>query len=322
MRQLRSGEPDALFEVTSRTIRGQMRMVPTPKAVDIIVGVIGEAKAKYDVKIYGLVFLSNHYHMLLGASDARHLADFMGYINGNITRELNRLHKVSGPMWHTRYRAIHVSKRVGAARMRMRYILSHGVKERLVARVRQWPGVSSARWLLDGDELVGTWTDRTAKYRAGRTRKKTKPEQFETRHKLVLDVLPEWSGKTVDEQRAHWATIVAEIEQEHAGDRAPEGVAAVLAVDPMTYPKSVKKSEAPWVHTDDDDDRQQWEETLRLLRDSHREASKAFRAGDWSVAFPEGMFRPGGGFVARHAPEQGGGAETGTEPALAQRAAA
>jgi len=38
---------------------------------------------------------------------------------------------------------------------RLAYILGHGAKENLVARLRDWPGVHCIRALLDGEELSG-----------------------------------------------------------------------------------------------------------------------------------------------------------------------
>ncbi|HSJ74704.1 MAG TPA: hypothetical protein VK899_00705, partial [Gemmatimonadales bacterium] len=44
---------------------------------------------------------------------------------------------------------------------RLIYVLSNGVKEGLVARVEEWPGVHSAHALLTGEPLEGIWYDRT-----------------------------------------------------------------------------------------------------------------------------------------------------------------
>jgi hypothetical protein len=48
-----------------------------------------------------------------------------------------------------------VSDEPEAQRGRLKYILSHGVKEFLVEKVREWPGVHAARALLDDEPMEG-----------------------------------------------------------------------------------------------------------------------------------------------------------------------
>jgi len=301
MQQPRSGDPGTMYECTGRTINGQMRMVPTAEVVELIIGVVMKAKEKYGFRLYGLVFMSNHYHILVGADDAQHLANFMGYIAGNITRELNNLQGVSGPMWHRRYRAIPVSERVGAARMRMRYILAHGVKEKLVGSIRKWPGASSARWLLDAVESYGVWTDRTAMYRAG----SEDESAYQTTYRLEIDLLPEFQSESEAEakQRELMREMGKEIEAECAAERKkaneePVGLAKVLATDPFKIPETMAWSRAPRVHAKCAKDRRELERKLSEVRNAYAEASAEFRAGKLSTMFPMGTFRPHGPFEA------------------------
>jgi hypothetical protein len=65
----------------------------------------------------------------------------MQYVNSNIAREVGDLVGWSGPFWARRYTAIVTSNEEAAQVERFRYILSHGVKENLVERVLDWPGV-------------------------------------------------------------------------------------------------------------------------------------------------------------------------------------
>ncbi|HIE69526.1 MAG TPA: hypothetical protein EYP98_04830, partial [Planctomycetes bacterium] len=110
------------------------------------------------------VFMSNHYHMLATADDAKQLAQFTGHINGNVARELNRLNDSSGRVWQRRFRAVPVDGNERAQLERLKYLISHGVKERIVKRVRDWTGASSVPWMLDGAEVAGNWHHRTAQY--------------------------------------------------------------------------------------------------------------------------------------------------------------
>ena len=65
------------------------------------------------------------------------LSRFMEYLNGNLAREVNRLHGRTGPVWERRYQAIVVTEEEQAQVDRLKYLLSQSVKENLVAKVKQ-----------------------------------------------------------------------------------------------------------------------------------------------------------------------------------------
>jgi hypothetical protein len=62
----------------------------------------------------------------------------------------------SDKVWSRRYQSIPVSSEQPAQIERLTYILANGVKENLVARVEEWPGVHSAHALLTGEPVEGT----------------------------------------------------------------------------------------------------------------------------------------------------------------------
>jgi hypothetical protein len=93
----------------------------------------------------------------------------------------------------SRYQAIVVSDEEEAQAGRLRYILSHGVKENLVSHLREWPGLHCVRQIVDGEPLTGTWYDRTQEYIARRFRgEDPDPSQFTTRETVTLSPLPCW----------------------------------------------------------------------------------------------------------------------------------
>ena len=99
---------------------------------------------------------------------------------------------------------------------RLRYVLSNGVKEGLVARVEDWPGISLVKNVLSGEPVRGTWFDRTAEHRA-----KLRGEDFESRHfateeTVELSRLPCWRHLSPETYRelvapAHLSESVEEI---------------------------------------------------------------------------------------------------------------
>lgn len=74
----------------------------------------------------------------------------MNFFNSKLAREIDRLTGWKQKVWARRYQAIVISEESEAQEARLAYILAHGVKEGLVARVEEWPSVHAAPALLSG----------------------------------------------------------------------------------------------------------------------------------------------------------------------------
>jgi REP element-mobilizing transposase RayT len=295
-------EEGSLVEVTCRTIHGRFLFRPSPMFNAIIVGVLARAKQLHPLRISALVFLSNHFHLLVEVSDAQSLSDFMEYFNSNLAREVARLTGWSTRIFATRYRAIPVSDEEAAQIERFRYILSHGVKENLVAEILDWPGVHMAHSLLSGEPLTGYWIDRTQEYAARRRRKEFDPLQYSTPEVLVLDPLPCWKDLSAEEYRRRVASLVQEIEEEAAAKRKQSGIQplgrkAILAQHPHHCPEEVKKSPAPRIHAASQAVRRCFYEAYSWFVAAFRDAAAKLRAGDRMASFPAGSFPPALPFV-------------------------
>ena len=112
-------EPWSVFFVTARCIHSRFLLRPSSKTNALVVGVMAKAIQRFDVKLFGMCFMSNHYHLLLSSKDAASLAQFMQYLNSNIARELGRLHNWREKFWSRRYRA---TAKKGATRI---FIATH-----------------------------------------------------------------------------------------------------------------------------------------------------------------------------------------------------
>ena len=82
-RPLRFVPPNALVEVTTRTVHGRFLLRPSAEVNDMILGIIGRAQTLYPVRVHAFVVLSNHVHALLSVDDAAQLAAFMAFINAS-----------------------------------------------------------------------------------------------------------------------------------------------------------------------------------------------------------------------------------------------
>jgi hypothetical protein len=190
-------------------------------------------------------------------NDAKQLADFMCYLNSNLAREVCRLADWGDKVWARRYRAIEVSDEPEAQRERMKYILSHGVKEFLVEKAREWPGVHVVRALLDDEPL----------------------QQKENVAELVREIEEEAAA-----QRA-------------ATGKSVLGCMAILKQNPHERPDRPKKSYAPLVHAASRKIRRELYEGYRAFVAAYREAAEKLRGGDRAVIFPTGSFPPALPFV-------------------------
>jgi hypothetical protein len=255
-RDLRYFTPFSLVEVTDVTFQNRYLLRPSDELNDIVVGVFGRAQARFGMIVCGLTVLSTHWHALLVPRDAEHLADFMEYVNGNLSKEVGLLHDWSGSLWNDRYHLVVVSDEEEAQVGRLKYLLANGVKEFLVDRVLQWPGVHSASALMHGEPLVGNWYSRTKEYAARQLRreKNVDPEDFATEYELKLSPLPCWRDQYGEaEVRQQVTDLVEKIEEEGAQDRRAKkktslGVKKILRMKPHYKPKNVEKSEKPRFH--------------------------------------------------------------------------
>jgi REP element-mobilizing transposase RayT len=296
-------EGSGLVEVTCRTLQGRFLLTPSNELNEIILGALGRAQELYPVGICAFSFVSNHFHLLLRVESSHQLSLFMGHFNSNLSREAGRLIHWREKFWGRRYQAIPVSEEEAAQVERLRYVLAHGCKEGLVERLRDWPGVSAVRALLDDEPLDGLWFDRTREHRARRKGIAFERLDFATPYTVHLEPLPCWAHLSVEEYRKRIAEMVADIESQAALKRQlldlpAKGPAAIRAQEPQAAPETLKKSPAPLFHAASRKIRRELYEGYKYFLAAFRDAAARLRAGEPGVAFPPGSFPPAAPWVA------------------------
>lgn len=289
-----------LVEVTTRTFQGRYLLKPTPQVRELILGIVGRAQRMHEMEICMLVFMSNHYHLLLVPRDAEQLARFMGFVNGQIAHEINRASRWKAKVWGRRFDTVLVTDEPSIQRARFRYLLSHGVKEGLVERPGQWVGVHGVDAWLHGQPLEGYWFDRSRETRA-RKRAEARGETldrlaFATREEVRLSPLPCWrrEGLCVQEIRREIEDMVdviselARVERSLAG-RPAAGITAVLAKTWDHRPGSLPRSPRPRFHHWGLQDLAPYDTAYRDFLQSYRRASEALRSGPARGAFEAGF---------------------------------
>ncbi len=289
--------PDSLVEVTCRTLHGRFLLRPSRDLNEIILGILGRAARRYRVRLCAFVYLSNHCHLLLRPADARQLARFMGFVNGNLAKEAGRLHRWRERIWGRRYTAIVVSHEEPAQLARLRYVLEQETKEGLVRRPQDWPGAHSIQALLDGRPMRGIWFDRTREYEARRCGQQPGKYEFAEEEILELSPLPAWEALDPEARREAVRSLIREIVREarkaqKSSGRAPLGVRRILNQDPHDRPERLQRSPAPRFHAQAWRVRKSLELAYHEFRLCFRQAAEDLRRGRPGVEFPEGCFPP------------------------------
>jgi putative transposase len=299
----RSERDRTLVEITCRVTQGRALLHPSTKANRRIVGVIGRAQRMYDVGIHGTGFLSSHYHSLCSFEDLEQQRSFMTLVQGNLSREVGRLHDWSGPLWGRRYSAIPVSDEELAQLARLRYLLEQGCKEGLVESPLEWPGASSAWHLWQGLTMMeGEWVDRTDLFRRRRSNPRLTEEDCTVLESIELTPLPCWEHLPKEEYRARVREMIEDIARETrdrhrvAGTR-PLGAEKIRRRHPHSRPTHLDCSPAPKYHCASKEARERFWAALREFVDAFRSAAEKLKGGDLVVAFPEGSFPPPRQFV-------------------------
>ena len=298
-------DPNGLVELTSRTQHGRFLMCPSEEVNELILGVLGRAQAKYSVALHAFTFLSNHNHILASVRSTKQMSRFMGFLNGNLAKELGRLHDWREKFWGRRYHSASVNFTEHDQVKRFLYILENGCKEGLVASPLDWPGVSSASALYRGEmTMQGTWYDRTAQYRAHLRGENKLSPSTET---VELTPLPFLQERSAEEQRAFYVDAVREIEAKTAqmhkdNGTTPMGVRAIRRQKPHDKPKAFKASPAPMFHAANREDFWAMYNARKAKVAAYRDAARRLKRGDTDVRFPEGCFPPRLPFVESRAP--------------------
>jgi hypothetical protein len=244
------------------------------------------------------VFLSNHLHLIVHAQGQR-IAVFMKYLLGNLSKKLGPLCRPRwwGRFWERRYTASPIVDDA-ALEDRLRYLLAHGVKEGLVARLSEWEGLHCAAQLVDEQprtfrwfNWTRRWQDREHKDGSVVPKRPRYDAELEEPVSLELEPLPQWRAEPAARRQERMRHLVAQIEQEQRPPEAPLGPAGVRRQTTARKWRS-KRTPRPLCHASTGEGRRAFRELYRVFCDAFRAASRRWLAGDLLASFPGGSFRP------------------------------
>jgi len=295
-RSPRHFEPERIYFVTNRCFQSRLLMRPSPEVTREIGAVLARATQRRDVDLFAFTFLSNHMHMLLRARDGGALSAFVRDVEADIARRVGDIVGWKGSLWDDNFAAEPVlddDALVG----RLRYIGLHGVKEGLVERAEEWPGLTCLPELLHGVVRSFDWLDRSSYHEAIRRHRRgtVARSEYVTRYELKLAVLPCWADLEPTQRQALAREVVLGAAEQVRRERAGKpvlGVEAIVSQDPHSAPLTTRRSPPPLCHTVSLELRKAYEATYAAFKNAYRKASQLFRQGVTDVSFPEHAFLP------------------------------
>ena len=304
-----------LVEVTGRVHGARSLLVPSPEPKlfnEVVVGVMGRALEVSPIELCAAVFMANHYHLLVVVHEQQELSRYMHHLGCNLSKEVGRIRGWRGSMWERRYDGIVVSHEPEAQWSRLKYLLSHSVKEGLCASPFDWPGVHSAKALVTGEKLEGVWFNRTKEWAARQCGREYGYYDFATHYRVGFAPLPAFRGLAGEEYHAKVADLVREIEEEGVKKRDGDSVAGrrkILMQNPLEPPtKMTKRSPKPGFHYKSAEvGADLWAEFNEFV-DRYMIASEILRSGKCLPAeaslFPQGCYPPALPFLGSPSPSR------------------
>ena len=137
--------------ITCRAVGRSFRFVPTEQVTQTLMFVLAYTCSKFDVSVHEVVYMSNHFHLLMTAH-TKCIPDFMEQLNSLGSRALNALRGTSGTNYEKGYGL--VEPQDGAKMLEHAvYTLTNPCASDLVTTAQKWKGVTTAG-LRYGQEIV------------------------------------------------------------------------------------------------------------------------------------------------------------------------
>ncbi|MCB9545736.1 MAG: transposase [Myxococcales bacterium] len=283
----RLGRPVLVFEVTSKVTDDLFLLVPRPRIVAILNGILGRAQQKtadFDFDLYGYYFMSNHLHLLIGVEELVDKSLVLEWVNREIARRINKYHDRTGQLL-TPNHAIQITSEAHALE-RLRYVMGQATAQLKTRHPADDVFACANPALLRGEPLTGVFVHGNG---------------VEEEVTVRLDRLPGLGDLTPRSHRALMWQLADGIAGEHRPRRKKAGLPvpdpeAVRQVDPWTRPKVRDRSPAPVVHGTPEQ-QAEWRALHATLREAYTEAHIAY----WKwladprsplIPFPPGTIPP------------------------------
>ena len=149
---------------------------------------LGRSMLLYPVRLHAFVFAPDHARLLLTASTADQLRNFLRHLHHHATLVVQQAAGWRGAVWSTRVAIVPVTDARGGVN-RFVDLLSFGVRADATAPTL----LSSAGYWLTGDKLTGTWIDGTKAYAQSKRSGDVDERDYTITYDISLSPLPTWT---------------------------------------------------------------------------------------------------------------------------------
>jgi REP element-mobilizing transposase RayT len=287
-----------LWKLGSKCVDDQFLLTPTPDVCALVCLFLAKMQELYDVKVVAVVFMGNHFHLLLLVREAR-LPGVMRHFKGGLAKALNKLHGRRGALWMERYDDDAVLD-YAATETAIHYFHANPVRAHLVQKADDYVGVSSWKaYSEDTDSITHTTFDERAFRRAG------SPESLRGLYARTITVKiarpPSWDGLSTSERRARVRALrsnMCEEEKQASAERARTGgvvpsTEELVAREPRSRPTNPKPKRAKRRRASGSDELvKRFHAAYDQILPAYEAASRAFRETGILPPFPEGTYPP------------------------------
>ncbi|TNF24956.1 MAG: hypothetical protein EP329_23890 [Deltaproteobacteria bacterium] len=142
MSKARPVVPGAIVVLTRRCYERRFFLRPDSEITPALEYALAVALGRYAMKLVGVVFMSDHYHIVLWDPSGRY-PDFARYLNSVVARMVNHRRGRWDRLWDGRQVHVEYLLTAEAVERKLVYVLCNPVAAGLVERGREWPGVRS-----------------------------------------------------------------------------------------------------------------------------------------------------------------------------------
>src|SRR5688572_20218845 len=147
--------PGSFWMVTRRCLERRFFLRPDKDTTNAFLYVLAVAAERTGVQVVMVSVLSNHHHCVVYDPEGR-VCQFMQYLHGFVARVVNYQRGRYDAFWSADAAClVELGNRADLVRLAV-YAAGNPVKDNLVARVADWPGLNGLDALVTGTPLVAT----------------------------------------------------------------------------------------------------------------------------------------------------------------------
>lgn len=288
--------PETIYLISNRCIDSKHLLLPDSiEFVETLRGVLARAVRKHAVKVYGFVFMGNHFHLLISAP-LGNLHAFMQDFEAWLVKKIHHYRGIKGTIFPERYSPVPLLDDA-VALDKLIYTLANPVAAGLVETPEQYPGASSLDHHFSGEPVRGRWVDRGRFNRNRRRNKNYDEEQCATYHEFKLSPLPQmvdWShDRRAQALKSKLDNRCASLRDTRHG-KPYLGVAMLRAIDPFSRPETSKTSPCPVCLATDARQEDLYREQLGRAISAFKLAMRRTRSAGKteSIPYPPGTIPP------------------------------